>query len=99
MTIEFVDGEVIDARILHIDAEDRSDFTYDVLHVRRTGSNTDYSKLGACVAPIDMIKELRSQPTRPAATSSQGSPVWFIVDGSTLILFVFSPFSPHFEKN
>lgn len=63
MTIEFVDGEVIDARILHIDAENHRDFTHDVLRVRRKGSNTDYSKLGAYVAPIGMIKALRSQPT------------------------------------
>jgi len=59
VTLEFTDGEVIDADILHIDAEDHRDFTYDVRRVRVAGPNTDYSKRGAYVTSLAMLKSVR----------------------------------------
>jgi hypothetical protein len=62
VTLEFADGEIIDADILHLDLEDHRDFTYDVRRVRVRGPNTDYSRTGAYVAPIDLVKSV--QPLR-----------------------------------
>ena len=59
VTLEFKDGEVIDADILHIDAEDHGDFTYDVRRVRLAGPSTDYGKSGAYVSTLDMLKSVR----------------------------------------
>jgi hypothetical protein len=62
VTLEFTDGEVIDADILHIDAEDNRDFTYDVRRVRVAGPNTDYSKRGAYATSLAMLKSVRPAP-------------------------------------
>lgn len=56
--LEFVDGEIIDAQILHIDGDDHRDFTYDVIRVHTSGPDTDYSRCGAYVAPIDLVKNV-----------------------------------------
>ena len=59
VTLEFKDGEVTDADILHVDAEDHRDTTYDVRRVRVAGPKTDYRKKGAYVSPLDMLKAVR----------------------------------------
>lgn len=65
VTIEFTDGEVIDANILAIDAEDHEDFTYDVRRVRVAIPSTLYSKDAVYIAPLEMLKSVRpSDPDR-----------------------------------
>ena len=65
VTLEFTDGEFIDANILGIDAEDHEDFTYDVRRVRVSIPSTLYSKDAAYIAPLEMLKSVRpSAPDR-----------------------------------
>lgn len=68
VTLEFNDGESIDAHVLQIDAEDHNDFTYDVRRVRVAGPSTDYSKRGAYVTSISRLKDVR-----PASDESQAN--------------------------
>jgi hypothetical protein len=59
VTVEFTDGEIIDAEILHVDADDHRDFTYDVRRVRVRGPSTDYSRSGAYVMPVEFVRRVQ----------------------------------------
>ena len=62
VTVEFDDGEIIDAEILQVDMDDHRDFTYDVRNVRVRGPHTDYSRAGVYVMSVELIRSI-SRPT------------------------------------
>jgi hypothetical protein len=56
ITLEFDDGEVIDAKLLHLDADDHNDITYDVVRVRTSASERQYDSTAAYLMPISAIR-------------------------------------------
>jgi hypothetical protein len=56
VTLEFDDGEIVDARLLHVDLEDHEDITYDVVRVIATGANTAYDPHAVYLMPISAIR-------------------------------------------
>lgn len=58
VTLEFDDGEIIDARLLHVDPDDHEDITYDVIRVRASGPTTAYDPSTVYVMPISAIRRV-----------------------------------------
>lgn len=55
MSIEFEDGEIVDAILIDVDSVEHQDITYDVLAVRRAITNETYPRTKVYVAPISTI--------------------------------------------
>ena len=62
VTIEFVDGEVVDAVLLEVDTEEHDDIVFDVTAVRKRTEKTAYDARNVYTAPISSVRrvELRS---------------------------------------
>lgn len=58
VTLEFEDGEVVDAVLLKVDASEHDDITFDVIQVRRTVREQSYDRKNVYVAPISSIKSV-----------------------------------------
>lgn len=58
VTLEFVDGEVIDAILLNVDPAEHEDVTFDVIQVRHTVRESPYDKKNVYVAPISSIRSV-----------------------------------------
>jgi len=59
VTLSFDDGEVVDAKILHVDLDDHRDITIDVVAVRRAIPTTHYDPNVVYVMPIAAIINLQ----------------------------------------
>jgi hypothetical protein len=60
VTLEFEDGEVVDAILLDVDPSEHEDITFDVIQVRHTVREKPYDKKNVYVAPINSIKSVRA---------------------------------------
>ena len=58
VTLEFDDGEVIDAILLNVDPSEHADITFDVIQVRHTVREQPYDKKNVYVAPISSIRSV-----------------------------------------
>lgn len=59
VTLEFQDGEVVDAKVVDIDAE-HNELIYDVLAVRRAISEEAYPRTKVYTAPIATVASVRA---------------------------------------
>jgi hypothetical protein len=58
VTLEFDDGEMVDAILLNVDPLEHEDITFDVIQVRRTVREYPYSKKNVYVAPISSVRSV-----------------------------------------
>jgi hypothetical protein len=58
VTLEFDDGEVIDAILLNVDPLEHQDITFDVIQVRHTVRGKPYDKKNVYVAPITSVRSV-----------------------------------------
>lgn len=65
VTLEFDDGEIIDARLLSIDPEEHEDIVFDVLAVRQPGRSGGYDPRNIYTAPIASVKRVQALEENP----------------------------------
>jgi len=58
VTLEFDDGEVVDAVLLKVDSTEHDDITFDVLRVRQRVEGTRYDARNVYVAPISTVRRV-----------------------------------------
>jgi hypothetical protein len=58
VTLEFEDGELVDAILLKIDPSEHEDITFDVIQVRRTVREEPYDRKNVYVAPISSVRSV-----------------------------------------
>jgi prephenate dehydrogenase len=58
VTLEFDDGEVVEAVLLDVDANEHDDITFDVIAVRHAVREAQYDPNNVYVAPISTVKRV-----------------------------------------
>jgi hypothetical protein len=58
VTLEFTDGEVVDAVLLEVDSDEHEDITFDVVRVRQQIEGTRYDARNVYVAPINTVRRV-----------------------------------------
>jgi len=58
VTLEFEDGEMVDAILLQVDPSEHEDITFDVIQVRRAVRQKSYDRKNVYVAPISSIRSV-----------------------------------------
>jgi len=56
VTLQFTDGEIVDAILVGVDAQEHDDITFDVLAVRQPIAKSAYDVRNVYTAPISSVR-------------------------------------------